>query len=317
MSSRCAAAGPRLATFRPASLVASRSGASAYSGSTRSSASVSLSSSTSLSRSGEPFAPLLNAPSCHLSAPFTHSFELVVWLVPSLIGGAVSVSLVGVLLGPVYPIIMNEAGRILPRWLLTGCVGWIAGLGQAGSAALPFMTGVIAGRVGIESLQPLCVSFSFTLAMLVMWRRLTTLQTRVDDGLLDCAMGDGTQGEARGLAASLPHSRTRQDGAHTSGRLLIFTVCRRRHGGRRVMAWLLQSIYDCVGVDKEEDCVTDGDGAACVDVAAAADDSVSASRARRSARRTSTLVQSARLSRSSGSASAQPAQRTRRASSIK
>jgi hypothetical protein len=63
---------------------------------------------------------------------FTHtarSLELVVWLVPSLIGGAVAVSLVGVLLGPFYPIAMNHAGRILPRWLLTGCIGWIAGFG--------------------------------------------------------------------------------------------------------------------------------------------------------------------------------------------
>lgn len=56
--------------------------------------------------------------------------ELVVWLVPTLIAGAVSVSFVGVLLGPVYPIIMNESGRLLPRALLTGCIGWIAGLGQ-------------------------------------------------------------------------------------------------------------------------------------------------------------------------------------------
>jgi len=84
--------------------------------------------------------------------------ELVVWLVPSLIGGAVAVSLVGVLLGPIYPIVMNEAGRILPRWLLTGCIGWIAGFGQTGSAILPFMTGAIASRTGIKSLQPLLVS---------------------------------------------------------------------------------------------------------------------------------------------------------------
>lgn len=82
------------------------------------------------------------------------SLELVVWFVPSLIGGAVAVSLVGVLLGPIYPIVMNESGRILPRWLLTGCIGWIAGLGQAGSAALPFMTGAIASKAGIKSLQP-------------------------------------------------------------------------------------------------------------------------------------------------------------------
>ncbi|KAI9458666.1 MFS general substrate transporter [Lactarius psammicola] len=91
-------------------------------------------------------------------AILTIGLELVVWLVPSLIGGAVAVSLVGVLLGPIYPIVMNEAGRILPRWLLTGCIGWIAGFGQTGSAVLPFMTGAIASRTGIKSLHPLLVS---------------------------------------------------------------------------------------------------------------------------------------------------------------
>jgi len=95
--------------------------------------------------------------------------ELVVWLVPSLIGGAVAVSLVGVLLGPIYPIIMNVSGRILPRWLLTGCIGWIAGLGQAGSAALPFMTGAIASKTGIKSLQPLLVSMMGLLIVLWAW----------------------------------------------------------------------------------------------------------------------------------------------------
>lgn len=85
------------------------------------------------------------------------SLELVVWLVPSLIGGAVAVSLIGVFLGPFYPITMNHAGRILPHGLLTGSIGWIAGFGQAGSAILPFITGAMASRVGIQSLQPLYV----------------------------------------------------------------------------------------------------------------------------------------------------------------
>ena len=81
--------------------------------------------------------------------------ELVVWLVPSLIGGSVAVALVGVLLGPVYPIVMNHAAHVLPHWLLTGSIGWIAGFGQAGSAFLPFLTGVVAARAGIWALQPL------------------------------------------------------------------------------------------------------------------------------------------------------------------
>ncbi|KAI0669536.1 MFS general substrate transporter [Trametes maxima] len=84
--------------------------------------------------------------------------ELVIWLVPSLIGGGIAVSFVGVLLGPIYPIVMNHAARVLPPWLLTGCIGWIAGFGQAGSAFLPFLTGALASKAGIKSLQPLLVT---------------------------------------------------------------------------------------------------------------------------------------------------------------
>ncbi|KAF9256760.1 MFS general substrate transporter [Marasmius fiardii PR-910] len=93
--------------------------------------------------------------------------ELVVWLVPSLIGGALAVSFMGFLLGPVYPVTMNYAGRTLPRWILTGSVGWIAGFGQAGSAVFPFMTGALAGKYGINSLQPLLVAMM--VAMTILW----------------------------------------------------------------------------------------------------------------------------------------------------
>ncbi|KAF9265531.1 MFS general substrate transporter [Marasmius fiardii PR-910] len=95
------------------------------------------------------------------------SLELVVWLVPSLVGGAVAVSFVGFLLGPMYPITMNYAGRTLPRWILTGSIGWIAGFGQAGSAVFPFMTGALAGKYGIRSLQPLLVAMM--VGMTVLW----------------------------------------------------------------------------------------------------------------------------------------------------
>jgi len=85
------------------------------------------------------------------------SLEFTIWFVPSLIQNAVAVSVVGVLLGPMYPIAVNQAARILPRWILTGAVGWIAGFGQAGSALLPFMVGTIASKYGIACLQPLYV----------------------------------------------------------------------------------------------------------------------------------------------------------------
>ncbi|KAF9475148.1 MFS general substrate transporter [Pholiota conissans] len=86
------------------------------------------------------------------------ALDLTIWFVPSLIGNAVAISIIGVLLGPMYPIAMNQTGRILPRWILTSSIGWIAGFGQAGSAVLPFMTGAIAEKHGIKTLQPLLVA---------------------------------------------------------------------------------------------------------------------------------------------------------------
>ncbi|EMD35608.1 hypothetical protein CERSUDRAFT_116336 [Gelatoporia subvermispora B] len=104
--------------------------------------------------------------------------ELVIWLVPSLIGGAVAVSVIGVLLGPVFPIAMNHSGRILPPWLLTGAIGWIAGFGQASSAVLPFLTGLLASREGIKSLQPLLVAMMGV--MTILWALVPGEPRRLD-----------------------------------------------------------------------------------------------------------------------------------------
>lgn len=93
--------------------------------------------------------------------------ELVVWLVPSLVGDSIAIAFVGLLLGPMYPIIMNQTRRILNPRILTGSIGWIAGFGQAGSALIPFITGTLAERFGIWSLQPLVVAMMGL--MTVMW----------------------------------------------------------------------------------------------------------------------------------------------------
>ncbi|KAL5492168.1 hypothetical protein ACEPAI_3615 [Sanghuangporus weigelae] len=83
--------------------------------------------------------------------------QLITWLVPNLIADAVAVSLAGVVLGPMYPILMNETGRLVPQWLHTGSIAWIASFGFAGSALFPFITGALAQRFGIVSLQPLLI----------------------------------------------------------------------------------------------------------------------------------------------------------------
>ncbi|PVG03284.1 MFS general substrate transporter [Serendipita vermifera] len=94
------------------------------------------------------------------------ALEFTIWFVPSLIGNAVAVSFVGLVLGPMYPIVMSQAGRIIPRKLLPGSIGWISGFGGTGSAALPFITGALAARWGIQSLQPLIVIMMVIMAVL-------------------------------------------------------------------------------------------------------------------------------------------------------
>ncbi|KAH9934819.1 MFS general substrate transporter [Fomitopsis serialis] len=95
------------------------------------------------------------------------SLEVTVWTVPSLVENAVAVSLIGLFMGPMYPIMMNHSTALLPHWLRTGSMGYIAGIGQTGSAVLPLVTGLLASKFGIGSLQPLLVSMMS--AMLVIW----------------------------------------------------------------------------------------------------------------------------------------------------
>ncbi|KAJ8453989.1 hypothetical protein ONZ45_g19482 [Pleurotus djamor] len=104
--------------------------------------------------------------------------EVTIWVVPSIIQNALAVSFIGVLLGPMFPIIVSHASHIFPRWLLTACVGWITGIGMAGSAALPFFTGLLASRYGIGSLQPLMISMMCT--MVGVWALVPPGQRRVD-----------------------------------------------------------------------------------------------------------------------------------------
>ena len=83
-----------------------------------------------------------------------HSFQLIVWLVPSFIAAAISVSIVGILLGPMFPVPLNHTARVVPLHLVNSAVGWMSACGAGGSALLPFITGRMASNLGIECLQP-------------------------------------------------------------------------------------------------------------------------------------------------------------------
>ncbi|CAK5266757.1 unnamed protein product [Mycena citricolor] len=103
--------------------------------------------------------------------------QLVVWLVHSLVGGALAVAFVGLVSGPIYPLALNRAAKIFPPSLLTASMGWMAAIATVGGALVPFIAGAISSRAGIKSLQPIIVAMM--VLMLCLWpvvpRRMTVV----------------------------------------------------------------------------------------------------------------------------------------------
>ena len=80
---------------------------------------------------------------------------MIVWLVPNVIATGVSVSIIGMLLGPMYPTVINHTARVIPSYLVNGAIRCMSACGTAGTSVLPFVTGTLTAQYGIQALQPL------------------------------------------------------------------------------------------------------------------------------------------------------------------
>ena len=102
------------------------------------------------------------------------AFQLLVWLVPNVIGEAVAVSIVGLLLGPIYPCGTAVFSRLLSRRLQMSSLAFISALGSAGGAVAPFFTGILAQESGTWVLHPICIGLFA--AMVGLWLGLPQLR---------------------------------------------------------------------------------------------------------------------------------------------
>ena len=85
------------------------------------------------------------------------AFQLLVWLVPNVIGEAVAVSIVGLLLGPIYPCATAVFSRLIPmRWQMSSFAA-VSAMGSSGGAVAPFFTGLLAQSSGTWVLHPICI----------------------------------------------------------------------------------------------------------------------------------------------------------------
>ncbi|KAF1927957.1 MFS general substrate transporter [Didymella exigua CBS 183.55] len=106
------------------------------------------------------------------------ALQLMAWLIPNVIGNAVAVSLLGLLLGPVYPCAQTIFSRLVPRHLQTTAIGFIGSAGSSGGAVAPFTTGFLAQAVGTWAIHP--VALGLYGAMLLCWFALPRVNKRTE-----------------------------------------------------------------------------------------------------------------------------------------
>ncbi|KAL0768446.1 hypothetical protein CaCOL14_009421 [Colletotrichum acutatum] len=96
----------------------------------------------------------------------TIALELIFWLVPNLVVSAVAAALIGVAMGPMYPVAVVLITKVMPRSLHVGTIGFAAAFGGSGGAILPFAVGAIAQAKGVQTLQPIVLATCVVLGLL-------------------------------------------------------------------------------------------------------------------------------------------------------
>jgi fucose permease len=105
-------------------------------------------------------------------------FQVLTWQIPSVVGGAVAVSILGFLLGPAYPCATTVFARLLPGNLQMSAIAFITTAGSSGGAVVPFTTGILAQAVGAFVLHPMCIGFF--VVMMGCWVALPKVRKRME-----------------------------------------------------------------------------------------------------------------------------------------
>ncbi|ETS86276.1 hypothetical protein PFICI_00104 [Pestalotiopsis fici W106-1] len=105
-------------------------------------------------------------------------FELLVWLVPNVIGNAVALAIVGLLLGPVYTGAAVIFTRNLSRKEQASGMAVISAFGSSGGAIAPFTTGILAQAVGTFVLHPIAIGLFAV--MMISWFCIPTPRKRTE-----------------------------------------------------------------------------------------------------------------------------------------
>ncbi|KAK8212049.1 major facilitator superfamily domain-containing protein [Phyllosticta capitalensis] len=106
------------------------------------------------------------------------AFQILTWQVPSLLSNYISIGVLGLLIGPIYPCSQTIMVRLLPPKIQMNAVGLIEGAGSSGGALAPFLTGLLAQARGTWVVNPVCVAMFA--GMLACWWGLPRVKKPVE-----------------------------------------------------------------------------------------------------------------------------------------
>lgn len=93
-------------------------------------------------------------------------FLSLVWAFKTTVAESVCVSLAGITIGPVYPLMITVASRVIPRKIQVVTLVLASAFGSTGGALFPFIIGLISQFSGAFVMLPACIAmFSCTLAI--------------------------------------------------------------------------------------------------------------------------------------------------------
>lgn len=86
---------------------------------------------------------------------FIMIFDILTWLIPNTAGSAVFASLIGLGIGPIYPMMVSLLTRILPRKIRFCALVLGTAFGSSGGSAIPFAVGMVSEFAGTYVLHPM------------------------------------------------------------------------------------------------------------------------------------------------------------------
>ncbi|EDU40804.1 FucP Fucose permease [Pyrenophora tritici-repentis] len=104
------------------------------------------------------------------------ALQLVFWLVPSLVGGAVSISIIGFFYGSMFATGMSIGSKLFLKEIQTTALGFVFVLAQAGGSFFPAVTGIIVSEAGVRVMQPVLVGL--IVSMGISWALVPKVKKR-------------------------------------------------------------------------------------------------------------------------------------------